>query len=222
MKQAFAVICTGIFSAFLPFAAQAHPHVFVDTELSLEVDQSGRLIAVDVTWSYDAFYSLLVLEDRGFDSDFDGVLTASELQQMQGFDLMWVDGFAGDLFVSQGGQLQALSPPEHLGTGFEDGRLISRHRRAVAAPVGTQELLIEPYDPTYYTAYALSSQVEIVGAGRDVCSVQVTPPDLNAAYSKLEELLYATPQEAAEEAYPEIGAAFASVVTLSCGGAGKG
>ena len=41
------------------------PHVFIDTGLDFIVDEAGQLTHVRVTWSYDALYSLLVLEDFG-------------------------------------------------------------------------------------------------------------------------------------------------------------
>ena len=55
--------------------AQAHPHVFVEVGLRFVSQPDGRLSGVEVTWRYDDFFSLLVLEDRGLDPDGDMVLT---------------------------------------------------------------------------------------------------------------------------------------------------
>ena len=44
--------------------ADAHPHVFVDVALHFEADAEGRLTGVEVTWSYDDFFSLPILTWR--------------------------------------------------------------------------------------------------------------------------------------------------------------
>ena len=107
MKRAVASLLLAL--AANPLAA--HPHIFVDTGLNLRFDAQGRLTEVEVIWVYDEFYSLLITEDRGLDPDFDGVLTAEELDDLQGFDMNWTPGFNGDLVVLQAGRELSLSGP---------------------------------------------------------------------------------------------------------------
>ncbi|WP_264210203.1 DUF1007 family protein [Leisingera thetidis] len=196
-----------------PHGAAAHPHIFVDTGLKAVVSEDGQLLAVEITWAYDEFYSLLIFEDRGLDADFDGALTAEELAGLQGFDMQWTEGFLGDTYLSRAGEALALGAPEHLSTEVADGRITTRHRRVLAEPQAADGVVIKAYDPTYYTAYTLTSGLELSGG----CTGDVTPPDLDAAYTKVEELLYAMPSDQAEDAYPEVGEAFADTVRLSCG-----
>ena len=135
----------------------AHPHVFIDTQLSLVADDQGQLTHVRVTWEYDALYSLLVTEDMGLDADGDGALTETELATLNGFDMQWVDGFNGDLVLSAEASNIALSGPTEIATQFDNGQITTMHTRALetAIPAGTA-LTIKPYDATYYTAYDLS------------------------------------------------------------------
>ncbi len=200
----------------LPAPLAAHPHIFVDTGLRLEVDAAGVLQAVEVTWAYDEFYSMLIFEDQGLDRDFDGRLTAPEVAQLEGFDLNWSEGYQGDLYLSSGDQAIPLGAPEGLSTEVADGVITTRHRRAVAAqgPVPAAGLTLRAYDPTYYTAYELTGGVEVSGR----CTATVTRPDLDQAYTLVEELLYAMPADQAEESYPEVGRAFATTVSLDCEG----
>lgn len=195
-----------------PCMVPAHPHVFVETGLKVIVTQDAQLQAIEVTWVYDDFYSLLILEDMGLDPDFDGALTARELDKLQGFDLQWSDGFDGDVYMTRHGAALALGGGEHLMTEVSDGRITTRHRRTLIDPVAADGVVFRAYDPTYYTAYTLTRGLEVTGG----CTGVVTPPDLNAAYDKVEELLYAVPVEQAEQAYPEIGEAFADTVRLKC------
>lgn len=212
MKRTLAYLAVA--AALAPAGAFAHPHVFIATGLAAVTDGAGQLLGVEVTWEYDEYYSLLILEDMGLDEDFDGVLTAGELAALQGFDLNWEAGFEGDTYLTQGGAALALAAPEARETTVAEGKIRSRHFRPLAAPVAAEGVVIQAYDPTYYSAYTVSLGVE-AGTG---CAAEVTPPDLDRAYSLVEELLYAMPADQAEEAYPEVGAAFADTVRLTCAG----
>lgn len=204
-----------LFAAALlaPQDAGSHPHIFVDTALKVIVSDAGQLEAVEITWAYDEFYSLLIFEDRGLDSDYDGALTAEELAKLQGFDMAWTEGFEGDTYLTRDGAELEMGAPVHLATVVADGRITTRHRRALVQPQAADGVVIKAYDPGYYTAYTMTGGLEVSGG----CQGSITPPDLDAAYTKVEELLYAMPADQAEEAYPEVGEAFADTVRLSCG-----
>ena len=196
--------------ALLPGFAGAHPHVFIDTVLRVVVDEAGNLEGVEVTWTYDDFYSLLLLSDLGLDNDGDGRLRDDELARLDGFDMNWIEGYQGDTHASRGGAAVTLGPPQGRGVTVERGLLTSTHFRAASGPA--DGLVVKAYDPTFYTAYSLVGAVRVEGT----CGARVRPADLAAAYSLVEELLYATPASEAEESYPEVGEAFADTVTVSC------
>ena len=191
--------------------ARAHPHVFVETGLSLVADDAGRLVGIEVSWTYDDFYSLLLLEDMGLDPDGDGALEPAELAKLNGFDLQWIEGFVGDLYMSTGEAPVTLGRPEGRGTEVVAGRIVSRHFRAFA-PQAT-EVTVKAYDPTFYTAYDLNGGVTVP----EGCDLTVQPADLDRAYTMVEEALYKNPAMADDE-YPEVGEAFADTVKVSCNG----
>ncbi|QBF32815.1 DUF1007 family protein [Thalassococcus sp. S3] len=190
----------------------AHPHVFVDTGLRLVTDPQGRLLGVEVSWNYDELYSMLMFEDRGLDNDYDGRLDDAEVGQLQGFDLNWIEGFEGDLYVTGPAGPITLGKPQGRGVRVEEARIISTHFRPLVQPQHAADLIVQAYDPTFYTAYDLTRGVETEGP----CDVEVTQPDLDAAYSKVEELLYGMPASRAEEEFPEVGEAFAATVSFRC------
>ena len=196
-----------------PSMAAAHPHVFVDTGLRIVLDDAGYLRGVEVSWTYDALYSLLTFEDLALDPDYNGVLEAEELAKLDGFDLAWAEGFEGDLFLEKAGVKLTLGPPEGRGVAVgQDGRISSRHFRPLADPLLADGVVLRAFDPGFYTAYDLTGGVEVSGA----CVAQITPADLDAAYTLVEELLYALPTDQVEEAFPKVGAAFADRVELTC------
>lgn len=199
------------FACLLPAAtAVAHPHVFVDTKLKVVVSDTGTFEGVEVHWTYDDFYSLLLLTDLGLDNDGDGELTQAELEVLDGFDLQWIAGFEGDSYASRNGKPVKLGKPQGRGVAVDAGRITTVHFRPAKGPA--QGLVLKAYDPTFYTAYDLSGPVQVDGP----CNAAIQPADLDAAYTMVEELLYATPASEVEASYPEVGEAFADTVTVSC------
>jgi len=193
-------------------AASTHPHVFVDTKLKIVVSSDGMLEGVEVHWTYDEFYSLLLMADLGLDADGDGDLTDAELARLDGFDLQWIEGFEGDSYVARNGKPVALGKPAGRGVSVRGGRITSAHFRAAKGPASG--VVLKAYDPTFYTAYDLIGPVAVEGP----CTATIQPADLDAAYTLVEELLYATPTSQVEDSYPEVGESFADTVTLSCAG----
>ena len=194
----------------IPIVGQAHPHVFIDTKLRAVVAADGTFKGLEVEWAYDDFYSLLIFADLGMDSDGDGRLRDDEIARLDGFDLEWIEGYEGDSYARHNGEPVALGAPESRGTRVEGGRIITTHFRAAEAPAAGLEIKV--YDPTFYTAYALVGQVDVEGP----CTAVIETADLDAAYTRLEELLYATPEDEATDYYPEVGESFADTVMLSC------
>jgi hypothetical protein len=74
------------------------------------------------------------------------------------------------------------------------------------------------YDPFYYVAYELIGAVTI--KGRDDCEALITPANLDAAYTLVEEVLYGRPASdvGADEEFPEVGVAFADTINVTCAG----
>ncbi|WP_137702176.1 DUF1007 family protein [Marimonas lutisalis] len=193
----------------LPGAALAHPHIFVATGLRV-VAEEGRITGIEVAWQYDEFYSLLVLEDMELDGDYDGKLTEAELARLSGFDMHWIDGFEGDLYLAQEGAAVALGAPEPRGTAFEDGKITTRHFRPLAQPVAGA-VAVKAYDPTFYTAYDLGLGVDVP----EGCRVAIRPADIGAAQKALLAELAEIPEDGTVP-FPEVGAQFADTVEVTC------
>lgn len=212
MKRLFACLMMLVFAP--PVAA--HPHIFIDTGLDLRFDANGRLKEVRVVWEYDEFYSLLITEDRGYDNDFDGVLTAAELSDLQGFDMQWTPGFNGDLVILQGGQELRLSGPKQATAQFENGRIITTHVRQVSGGGAGRVLEVKPFDPTYYSAYDITRPVRVIGTS--ACQTRLEMPDIDSRLLELRDALAAldalsTPED---ENLPDVGGLLATTVRVTC------
>ncbi|WP_166507030.1 DUF1007 family protein [Frigidibacter mobilis] len=200
--------------------AAAHPHMFVDTRLEAIFDGGGRLTAVRITWIYDELTTLMSVTDGGYDKDGDGALSVAEMEPLQGFDMEWGEDFLGDFQISRGAEKLALVPgPQDWTSDWKDGHLISTHVRRLAVPVdpATGPLVLKPFDPGYYTAYAIIGTPEITG--RSDCTAQVFEPDLTKAQKALAAALdeYNPNQSLEEMGYLMIGESYAEEVRLTCG-----
>lgn len=205
--------------AALPMAASAHPHIFVDAGLEVIFDEAGKLTHVAVTWEYDELYSLLITEDMGLDHDFDGELTAAELEQLDGFDQDWLEGYYGDTRAYLNGVELGLSRPVSYETSFSKGRITSCHLRAVEGTpvVGSGALEVRPYDETYYTAYDITKPVKLTG--RDDCAFALDVPDVSGAMLELQaQLLKLDASMDSTVEFPQVGAQFATTLRVSCPG----
>ena len=88
-----------------------------------------------MTWTYDPFFSLVLITERGLDPDADGVLTEAETAALQGFDMAWEPGFPGDTYAFAGERAVELSGPRDGVARYEGGQIISSHIRDLAEPV---------------------------------------------------------------------------------------
>ena len=189
----------------------AHPHVFVDTDLEVVVEE-GVVTGVNMTWAYDEFFTLLILEDMGLDPDGDGLLTSDELKTLKGFDFVtWPPGFEGDLYMAAAdGTKIDLGHPVSTSIAVTDGKIVAGHTRTVPN-ADAQGMEIRQYDPTFYVQYTLDNLT--VSAG---CRSEVEPYDPTAADRALAEQLKNA--EDAEGAFDvlEMGSFYADRIRLTC------
>ena len=210
MSTRFALACC---LALLPLpAAQAHPHIFVDTALRFVLDDQRNVTGVEVTWTYDDFFTLLIFEDMGLDPDGDAQLTEAELARLKGFDLIeWPPGFEGDLYAYARGQKIEMPRPTPVAVEITpDARIRATHFRPIP-PVPAAALEIQQYDPTYYVAYDVTGEVTASGG----CRAQVVQPDLDEAERILADLLKEDPEYMFEVV--EVGVYYADTIRFDCG-----
>ncbi|PZX17011.1 polyphosphate kinase [Palleronia aestuarii] len=210
-----------ILLAMLPLCgpALAHPHVFIDTAFDLVFDAEGRLEGVRIEWSYDDFYSLLLVEENALDADGDGVPEPRRLDAFAGGDVDWAAGFPGDFTVTHDGTPLPLRPPTEHEASWRDDRYVTTHLMTLAEPVAVDghTIVARAYDPTYFVAYDVPTAPGIVG--RDDCTLSREAADRDAAMAEYGEALaevdmLSDPFEAVD--LPDIGILFSDAFELAC------
>lgn len=217
MRRALTLCAAGLLCA--PGAASvAHPHVFIDAAAALIFNEEGALAALRIGWSYDAFYSLVMIEDRGLDADGDGTPEVAQLEAFAGKDVDWAAGFPGDVVLSVDGEAVALLPPIRHRALFENGRIITTHVRPLETPVAvTMPVTLQIYDPSYFVAYDVPVLPSIEGG--DACKLARSRADTSRAQAEYGDKLAAVdvsddPFEAVD--LGDIGVLFADSFTMTC------
>ncbi|WP_420767992.1 DUF1007 family protein [Roseovarius sp. S4756] len=198
---------------------EAHPHVFIDGALSLIFDDHGRLAALRIGWSYDEFYSLVMIEDKGLDADGDGTPEPAQLEAFAGHDVDWAAGFPGDVTLMRDGVAVALEGPAQHRAYFENGRIITTHLRPLSAPVdlGEGSAVAQLYDPSFFVAYDVPALPTIEGP--EDCAVTRQAADTDKAYAEYGDKLASV--DVGEDPYVEvdlgdIGVLFADRFIVTC------
>ncbi|WP_298494784.1 DUF1007 family protein [uncultured Maritimibacter sp.] len=197
--------------------AGAHPHVFIDTSFTLVIE-NGLATAVRIDWAYDAFYTMLMIEEYGLDTDGDGLPEQEAMDAFAGHDVDWEAGFPGDFRLTSRGADVALRGPVRHEARFEANRVITSHIRPVETPfaVGADRVTARAYDPTYFVAYDVPDVPGVEGAN---CTFDRDKADIEAAQAEYGEQLAAIDQS--EDPFEvvelsDIGILFADTFTLRC------
>jgi ABC-type uncharacterized transport system substrate-binding protein len=199
----------------LPQAASAHPHVFIDGGVDFVMDASGDLAALRITWIYDPLASLFLLEDLGIASLDDSDLTPDLRARLAAAQTDWIEGYDGDSYLWHDGARVPLSGPADAAARIEDGRVVYTFLRELGAPLRPgADTTVEIYDPTYYTAYAVTREPAIEGPSEG-CAAEIEPFEPTPLLARLQENLAAIPADGTPED-PQIGARFAEKVHLRC------
>lgn len=200
-------------------AAAAHPHVFIDAAFELVFNETGQLAAVRVNWSYDAFYSLMLIEENGLDADGDGLAEQAALDAFAGRDVDWEAGFPGDFTIEIDGKTIELERPVQHAARMEGDSVVTSHLRPIATPieVAGQAVVARAYDPSYFVAYDLPTDPTITG--REDCELVRKRTDIAEAQetygARLAEI-DAAADPFAEIDLPDIGILFADSFALRC------
>ena len=205
-------------AALVPTSRAAHPHVVVDAEVTVLM-QDGAVTGVRLRWTYDDLFSLMLTEDLSLDVDGDLTLTDAELATLRNHVADWPADYAGDLEVEADGTSVPLALREDEEVAFEAGVVIETHRRPLVAPSPATgaPVVVEVYDPFYYVAYSV---VAVSVTGDASCVASIAPADLVAARAEVDATWAGLDWASAppDAQLPPIGQAFADRVEVRCAG----
>lgn len=193
--------------------ALAHPHVFVDARTGFHFDDEGRLQALRITWTYDAFTSLTLFDILDLDKDNDGVLDDADRAAIVAGETEWQDDYKGDTYLEQNGQDVPLAKPINGQASLADDRITVSFDLPLATPIDvTDGVVLKLYDPNYYYAYTVIGLEELATEG---CRAELDPFVADEATAELQDKLALLSREETPE-QDGVGRLFADQVRLTC------
>lgn len=211
MRRLTALLIVALVLVWTPSESRAHPHAWIDIRSTVVFDEAGRVVAVELDWLFDPFYTVFILEDIAANGDpaEDALM---ELARANLRNLAEVDYF---LEVRAVGLKQGLGAVESFETGVIDDRLRLAFRVPLADPIDprTEEMTYAAYDPTYYVEilHVEDDPITLEGAPLGACSARIEEANPDAETVTLAAML------ARDESGPDgLGRLFAETVHVAC------
>ena len=194
--------------------AGAHPHIFVDATTGFRFDDAGRLTALRITWTYDAFTSLMISDQLRLDPDGDGRLDDADRAAIVAGETEWPPEYEGDVYLDLDGAPVPMGRPENGEAWMEADRVSVAFDLPLATPLAEPSgARLRLYDPYHYYAYAV---VGLDGDAPAPCTISVDRFEADGAAAALQAKLAALSREETPTR-EDVGALFADDVHLTCG-----
>lgn len=180
---------TTLLALLFAVPALAHPHVFAEARLDVNVDDAGNVSSLHHVWRFDDLFSSTVLVE--FDKNQDLALDQAELEEVASV----VHGSLADFnyfqLVTRDGKDVPMQAPDRFVADFVDNQLIILFESAPEAPLPLSgEIHFGVYDPTFYTAIDFVEDsymtVNNLPAG---CTRSVIRPDPDEAIAQNQQTL---------------------------------
>jgi ABC-type uncharacterized transport system substrate-binding protein len=146
-----------IFCLLAAGPAGAHPHVFVDYDLTFVLDEQG-LTGIEITWLFDEMFSQALLEEGDLDHDRHFDRREIALVKKGAFDNLAKYGYFTRLCID--GQTRSVDQVMNFRAGMQDER--AWYRFFVPCPITASSawrtVAVTLFDPTIYTDLSLAER----------------------------------------------------------------
>jgi ABC-type uncharacterized transport system substrate-binding protein len=195
--------------------AWAHPHVWIVAYSDAVFDDSGRIVAINIEWEFDEFYSAVAVE--GLDVNDNGRYDAEELRPLAQENLTSLSDYDYLTFVSVDGELAGFGQVSEFGSHFRNGLLTLHFQLPLTVPVDptSQAISYRMYDESFYIAidYANAEAVTAVGNIPADCAVDLVRAAANSEDAPEAESFYESLVQSGS-----LGALYADTVSIACNG----
>ena len=199
--------------------AHAHPHVVADMLSDVVFDDTGRIVAINVEWTFDNAYSELAVD--GLDTDKDGLYSASELEPLVRENIAALKEYDYFVYAAVDGRKPAFGEVTEYGQILgDDNRLRMHFAVPLAEPVDPRAARFEYriYDPDFYIAFDFLGDrpVEALGAIPAGCAVAVGAMAFDQQVEETRQMLADKPPDWQPEAPTDFGSLFSRPVSVDC------
>ncbi|WP_160166789.1 DUF1007 family protein [Caenispirillum salinarum] len=202
-------------SVAAPEPARAHPHVWIDARVAVDMTEDGTVTALKVTWRLDELYTQTVI--AGMDQNADGTYDPSELHPLVEEAVQNLEEWSYFTDVRSGTTRVTAGTPETYRAYMDADRLV--YEFTLSLPDGTppagEDLRVRLFDPSYYISIALEKARPVtLDQAPDACAYRIEPAP------GFKESLLLSESAFMQEAEPNtegMGGTFAETVVITCG-----
>lgn len=197
-------------------AAAAHPHVFYDAALRVEMDAERRLTAFEIDYKIDGFTSLYAMGELGVDPDGDGELTDAERATIEEGYRAGMSPLEYFVDLKVDGEKIVVGEPTTVTPRIEGASLAGIFRFELSEPLdlSTRDAMIKLYDDAYFTEVSVPEAPTLQGESGP-CRMTFTPFSITAELAQAQNLLARLGREETPE-QEGVGAIFADKTVISC------
>ncbi len=205
--------------------ASAHPHVWIDMRVTALLDDSRRLTALRINWTFDEFYTAFALD--GLKKNAKGEYDPAALADLARVNLTDLAAYSYFTHIFAGNSELAPAPPRDGKSSYKNGQLTLDFVLPLKTPQATP-VSFRIYDPTYYIAidYVKPDPVSIDYG--DIKSDALSPTQtqkckIDISQKNPEKVFLSLPESYFTSAKAgNLGEAFAANATLACAATGTG
>lgn len=199
----------------MPLHALAHPHVFAEASLQVDVAPDGTVRQLGHVWRFDDLFSSTVLLE--FDTNKDLKLDEAELSEIAGVVHGSLAEFGYFQFVTSNGKDVKMRAPEHFVATFDDNVLTIMFASQPDEPLALRgKVGFGVYDPTFYTAIDFYDDSSLMVENMpSACASAVVRPDPDEAIAQNQASL--TEEFFEDPSGNDVSKIFATRLELTCG-----
>ncbi len=193
-------------------AAQAHPHVWVTMTSELVFAPDGSVTGVRHAWAFDDMFSAFATQ--GIETKQKGVFTREDLAPLAQVNVDSLKDFDYFTYAKAKGKKAEFDGPTDYWLDYKDEVLTLHFTLPFKAPVKTQRLDVEVYDPTYFVDFTMAEKdpIKLVNAPGQCKLTVVRPTDTNvASNAPINEQFFNS-----LDAGSNFGAQFANKISVAC------
>ena len=144
MRKIILTLCT----LFLSLAhVTAHPHMFIDTRLAIEIEEE-TLKGIRITWWFDPVFTASIRGD--FDEDKNGTFNKEEIEEIREYAFSNLVNYNYFTFVNHGSTTLVPGEIKNFSAWIEDGTLVYQFYAPFELTIEEKFFSVAIYDDTFW------------------------------------------------------------------------
>lgn len=176
-------LLTVLLFAASPAVLVSHPHVFIDTRVTVRFSGEG-IQGFGITWLFDEMFSSMIIAD--FDTDGDGSFSPAEIEAIKKGAFSNLKNFHYFTYIRVEGEDRPFDAVREFRTSIQDGRLVYAFFIPVGIPVSgsTRHITVAAYDESYYcdVTFAEHEPLRVQNGGGYELSYRIVRNEENPIY----------------------------------------